>query len=177
MSKALIEKLGNPTPEGTWCGSIKTVSGIKTISTPFYQLCLMDVNNGVNFIRALEIDSIGQSSTLDYNEYMEICSTLRINPRLVQKPSGDFIHIFVGLDALSLLGHLTPVLPDNSTKEKSRRVHYPSPFFDNLRLFSTPLNDKLFFAGFFRKPIGVNSMKFSKAGFNGFVLPHNKVDT
>merc|ERR1712236_142133 len=66
VSKALIEKLGNPTPEGTWCGSIKTVSGIKTISTPFYQLCLMDVNNRVNFIRALEIDSTGQSSTLDY---------------------------------------------------------------------------------------------------------------
>merc|ERR1711888_285685 len=70
VSKSLIEKIGNPTPEGTWCGSIKTVSGIKTISTPFYQLALKDVNNEVNFIRALEIDSIGQSSTLDYNEYM-----------------------------------------------------------------------------------------------------------
>ena len=133
MSKALIEKLGNSTPEGTWCGSIKTVSGIKTISTPFYQLALMDVNNGVNFIRALQIDSIGQSSILDYNEYLEICQTSRINPRLVQQPSGDFINILVGLDALNLLGHQIPVLPDLSTKEKSRRIHYPSPFFDNLR--------------------------------------------
>ena len=94
----------------------------------------MHINNGVNFIRALEIDSIGQSSTLDYTEFMEICSTLRINPRLVQKPSGDFIHILVGLDALNLLGHQITVLPDLLTKEKSRRVHYPSPFFDNLRL-------------------------------------------
>ena len=87
VSKSLIEKIGNPTPEGTWCGSIKTVSGIKTISTPFHQLCLMDVKGGVNFIRALEIESIGQSSNLEYSEFMEICSTLRINPRLVQKPS------------------------------------------------------------------------------------------
>ena len=43
-------------------------------------------------------------------------------------------------------------------------------------MFSTPLNDKLFLAGVFRKPISVNSVKFSKAGFNGFFIPHNKVD-
>ena len=86
VSKALIEKLGSPQPEGTWCGSIKTVSGIKTISTPFYQLALMDINNGINFIRALQIDSIGQSSSLDYHEYMEVCQILKIN-------------------ALNLLGH------------------------------------------------------------------------
>ena len=114
----------------------------------------MDVKGGVNFIRALEIESIGQSSNLEYSEFMEICSTLRINPKLVQKPSGDHINILVGLDALNLLGHQITAIPDNTTKEKSQKVHYPSPFFDNLRLFSTPLNERLFLAGVFRKPIG-----------------------
>ena len=76
VSKSLIDRMGNPAPDGTWCGSIKTVSGIKTISTPFHQLCLLDVKGGANFIRALEIDSIGQSSNLEYQDFMEICSIL-----------------------------------------------------------------------------------------------------
>ena len=144
------------------------------ISTPFHQLCLLDVKGGANFIRALEIDSIGQSPNLEYQDFMEICSILRINPKLVQKPSGDHINLLIGLDALNLLGHSITAIPDNTTKEKSRKVNYPSPYFDNLRLFSTPLNERLFLAGVFRKPMSNKAGHFSKAGFNGFALPHTK---
>ena len=38
VSRSLIDRMGRPTPDGTWCGSIKTVSGVKTISTPFHNL-------------------------------------------------------------------------------------------------------------------------------------------
>ena len=41
VSRALIEKLGSPQPEGTWSRSIKTISGVRTIATPFYELALM----------------------------------------------------------------------------------------------------------------------------------------
>ena len=34
VSRTLIDKMGRPRPEGTWAGSIKTVSGVKSISTP-----------------------------------------------------------------------------------------------------------------------------------------------
>ena len=35
----------------------------------------------------------------------------------------------------------------------------------------------LFLAGVFRKPINIAlGAKFSKVGFNGFVIPHNKID-
>ena len=30
VSRALIDRMGRPAPDGTWCGSIKTVSGVKT---------------------------------------------------------------------------------------------------------------------------------------------------
>merc|ERR1711888_286796 len=153
VSKTLIEKIGSPRPVGTWCGSIKTVSGIRTISTPFYELALKDVNNGVHIIRCLMIDSIGQSSLLDYHSFMKICEILKINPKLVQQPTGDFIHLLIGLDSLNLLGHQITVIPDISVPKKTRKIHYPSPQFDNLRLFSTPLNEKLFMAETFRNPI------------------------
>ena len=55
VSRALIDRMGRPAPDGTWCGSIKTVSGVKTISTPFHNLCLLDVKGTFHFIRALEI--------------------------------------------------------------------------------------------------------------------------
>ena len=64
VSKTLIEKMGSPKPAGTWCGSIKTVSGIKTISTPFFELALKDVHNTLHIIRCLQIESIGQSNLL-----------------------------------------------------------------------------------------------------------------
>ena len=69
VSRALIEKLGSPQPGGTWSGSIKTISGVRAITTPFYELAIRDINNGVNVIRALMIDSIGQSSNLDHNSF------------------------------------------------------------------------------------------------------------
>ena len=47
-SKTLIEKMGSPKQDGIWCGSIKTVSGIKTISTPFFELALKDVHNNLH---------------------------------------------------------------------------------------------------------------------------------
>ena len=108
VSKSLIEKIGSPRPVGTWCGSIKTVSGIRTISTPFFELALKDVNNGIHIIRCLQIDSIGQSNLLDY---------------LVQQPSGDFIHILIGLDALNLFGHKVTVIPDQLAINKTRKIH------------------------------------------------------
>ena len=43
VSRTLIDKMGRPKAEGTWAGSIKTVSGVKTISTPFHNICLIDV--------------------------------------------------------------------------------------------------------------------------------------
>ena len=57
-----------------------------------------------------------------------------------------------------------------------RKVNYPSPHFDNLRLFSTPLNERLFLAGVFRKPRSNQAGHFSKASFIGFALPHTKME-
>ena len=108
---------------------------------------------------------------------MKICQILRINPRLVQQPTGDFIHLLIGLDALNLLGHQVTVIPDQLAINKTRKLHYPTPHFDNLRLFSTPLNAKLFLAGVFRSPIEHSlGAHFSKVGVNGFVCPHSQVD-
>ena len=45
VSHSLIERLGNPQPLGTWEGSLKTVSGLKPISTRFYEIILRDVYN------------------------------------------------------------------------------------------------------------------------------------
>merc|ERR1711895_217833 len=84
------------------------------LSTPFHNLCLIDVRGTFHFIRALEIESIGQSSNLDFTDFMEICQTLKINPKLVQRPTGDFINLLLGLDALNLLGHAVKAIPDIS---------------------------------------------------------------
>ena len=65
---------------------------------------------------------------------------------MVQQPTGDHIHILIGLDALNLLGHPVTVIPDQFATNRTRKLHYPTPHFNNLRLFSTPLNDKLFLA-------------------------------
>merc|ERR1712215_287734 len=86
VSRTLMDKMGRPQPEGTWAGSIKTVSGVKSISTPFHNLCLIDVRGTFHFIRALEIYSIGQSSNLNFEDFMELCQVLKINPKLVQRP-------------------------------------------------------------------------------------------
>ena len=90
---------------------------------------------------------------------------------------GDHIHILIGLDALNLLGHPVTVVPDQFARDRIRKIRYPTPHFDNLRLFSTPLNAKMFLAGVFRSPINHNpGANFSKVGVNGFVCPHGKVD-
>ena len=120
---------------------------------PFCELALKDVHNSLHIIRCLQIDSIGQSNLLSYESYMEICQILRINPSLVQQPTGDHIHILIGLDALNLLGHPVTVVPDQFASQGTRKLCYPTPHFDNLRLFSTPLNAKMFLAGVFRSPI------------------------
>merc|ERR1712030_261526 len=104
VSKALIDLMGRPKEEGFWAGSIKTVSGIKTISTPFHNICLVDVKGGFHIVRALEIDSIGTSSNLDHNDFMELCKVLKISPKMVQQPKGDDIHLLLGLDPMNLLG-------------------------------------------------------------------------
>merc|ERR1712082_271531 len=48
---------------------------------------------------------------------------------------------------------------------------------DNLRLFSTPLSNQLFLAGVYKKANPIQHVSLnSKASFNGFSLPHNKMD-
>ena len=169
--------MGSPKLAGTWQGTIKTVSGLKSITTPFFELALKDVHNTLHIIRCLQIPSIGQSNLLSYDHFMKLCQTLKINPSLVQQPAGDNIHILIGLDALNLLCHPVTVVPDQFAREGVRKLHYPTPHFDNLRLFSTPLNAKLFFAGFYISPINhVPGAYFSKVGVNGFVCPHGRVD-
>merc|ERR1712215_636381 len=121
--------------------------------------------------------SVWQSSNLDFTDFMEICQTLKINPKLVQRPTGDFINLLLDLDALNLLGHAVTAIPDITMKEKNRKLNYPSPHFDNLRLFSTPLNDRLFLAGVYRKPKFNQYFTYnSKASFNVFTLPHIMMD-
>ena len=177
VSRTLIDKMGRPKAEGTWAGSIKTVSGVKTISTPFHNICLIDVRGGFHVVRALEIDSIGTSSNLDHNDFMELCQVLKISPKLVQQPKGDDIHLLLGLDALNLLGHAVTAIQDITMENRNRKLNYPSPHYDNLRLFSTPLNNKLFLAGVYRKPHVSQYFTFnSKASFNGFTLPHTQTD-
>ena len=69
------------------------------------------------------------------------------------------------------------VVPDHFAREGVRKLHYPTPYFANLRLFSTPLSAKMFFAGVFRSPINhIPGAYFSKVGVNGFVCPHGMVD-
>ena len=70
VSASLIERLGNPQPLGTWQGSLKTVSGLKPISTPFYEIILCDVFNTYHAIRALKIPSIGLSNMLDNDDFL-----------------------------------------------------------------------------------------------------------
>ena len=141
ISKALVEKLGFPRPSGTWSGSIKTISGVRTIVTPFYEVAIRDVSNGVHIIRALMIDSIGQHSILDYSSFMQVCEILAINPKMVQQPTGDTINLLIGLDSLKLLGHPITIISDITVPGKVRKLHYPSPEMDNLRLYSSPLNE------------------------------------
>ena len=177
VSRTLMDKMGRPQPEGTWAGSIKTVSGIKTISTSFHNICLLDTKGGFHFVRALEIDSIGTSSCLDHDDFMELCQVMKISPKMVQQPKGDDIHLLLGLDALNLLGHAVTAIQDITMEHRNRKINYPSTHYDNLRLFSTTLNNRLFFAGVFRKPNVNQYFTFnSKASFNGFSLPHTQLD-
>ena len=176
VSRALMDKIGR-SPEGTWAGSIKTVSGIQTISTSFFNICLLDTKGGYHFVRALEIDSIGTSSYLDHDDFMDLCQTMKISPKLVQHPKGLEINLLLGLDALNLLGHAVTAIQDSNVGGQNRKLNYPSPHYDNIRLFSTPLNNRLFLAGTYRKPNANQYFTFnSKASFNGFSLPHNRFD-
>merc|ERR1712215_110518 len=62
-------------------------------------------------------------------------------------------------------------------EHRNRKLNYPSPHYDNLRLFSIPLNNKLFLAVVYRKPHVSQYFTFnSKASFNGFSLPHTQTD-
>ena len=67
-------------------------------------------------------------------------------------------------------------IADVSVLNKTRKLNYP-PAFSNLRLFSTPLDHKLFFAGVFLSPIipSENSTFYSQVGNNGFACPHPKL--
>merc|ERR1712082_550483 len=169
--------MGRPKEEGFWAGSIKTVSGIKTISTPFHNICLVDVRGGFHIVRALEIDSIGTHSILDHEDFMDICKVLKINPKMVQMPKGDNIHLLLGLDSLNLLGVPVTAIKDITMQGMNQKINYPSPAYDNLRLFSTPLSNQLFLAGVYRKAIPSQYVSLnSKASFNGFSLPHNQMD-
>ena len=84
VSKALIEKLGSPEPEGSWSGKIKTISGVRDVTTPFYTIAIKDIKNGVNIIKALMVDSIGNQSNLDHDSFIQICQILKVDPVLIQ---------------------------------------------------------------------------------------------
>ena len=115
---------------------------------------------------------------LDNEEFLAMCQVPHVNPGLVQRPDGNPIHLLIGLDALNLLAHPVTTLPDISVQNGTRKIHYPSPSFDNLRLFSTPLNTKLFLAGVYVAPTfaDVNpTSPCTKGRLNGFVLPHTQV--
>ena len=129
VSHNLIERLGNPQPLGTWEGSLKTVSGLKPISTPFYEIILRDVYNTYHAIRALKITSIGLSNMLDNDDFLAICQVLHVNPGLVQHPDGNPIHLLIGLDALNLLAQPITNLPDISAQNGTQKIHYRSPKF------------------------------------------------
>ena len=107
-----------------------------------------------------------------------MCQVLHVHPGLVQRPDGNPIHLLIGLDALNLLAHPVTTLPDISADQGTRKIHYPSPNFDNLRLFSTPLNHKLFLAVVYVSPTfsDVHADTYSKVGLNGFVCPHSQVN-
>ena len=83
VSHSLIERLGNPKPLGTWTGSLKTVNGMKPLSTPFYEVILLDVYNTYHAIRALKIPSIGHSNALNYSDFLAMMQALHVNPSLV----------------------------------------------------------------------------------------------
>ena len=87
------------------------------------------------------------------------------------------MHLLIGLDALDLLAHPVTSLPDSTAELGTRKIHYPAPSFTNLRLFSTPLNSKLFLAGVYVAPTFADLManNCTKGKFNGFVLPHTQV--
>ena len=96
---------------------------------------------------------------------------------MVQRPKGDDIHLLLGLDSLNLLGQAVTAIQDVTMQGRNRKLNYPSPEYDNLRLFSTPLSNQLFLAGVYRKPYASQYFTFnSKASFNGFSLPHNQMD-
>merc|ERR1711888_566576 len=99
-----------------------------------------------HIVRALEIDSIGTSSNLDHNDCIDLCRVL------VQMPKGDEIHLLLGLDSLNLLGQAVTAIQDITMQGRNRKLNYPSPEYNNLRLFSTPLSNQLFLAGVYRKP-------------------------
>ena len=88
VSKELIQKLGSPEKEGNWSGKIKTISGAGDLTTPFYNIAIRDTKNGVNIIKALMVDSIGNQSNLDHEAFTQICQTLKVDPALIQQPNG-----------------------------------------------------------------------------------------
>ena len=53
---------------------------------------------------------------------------------------------------MNLLAHPVTAIPDVSARSQPRKLNYP-PAFQNLRLFSTPLDHKLFLAGLYLSPI------------------------
>ena len=60
---------------------------------------------------------------------------LKINPKMVQMPKGDHINLLLGLDSLNLLGVPVTAVQDITMQRMNRKINYPSPNFDNLRLF------------------------------------------
>ena len=63
-----------------------------------------------------------------------------------------------------------------SARSQPRNINYP-PAFHNLRLFSTPFDHKLFFAGVYLSPIipPRNISFHSQVENNGFACPHLKL--
>ena len=95
---------------------------MRDVTTPFYAIAIRDINNGVNVIRALMVDSIGQSSNLDHNSFIQICQILKVNPAQIQQPTGNVVHLLLGLSSLKLLGSPVTHIHDISVPSKFRKI-------------------------------------------------------
>ena len=130
---------------GVWRGSIKTITGLKNVNSPFYEFYLQDANGGrLHNIRAVGTESIVYANELHPVDFLRLCQVLRIPPNIVRRNVNAPISILLGLECLSILAQ--PITRLNGTD-----INYPAVTKD-LRVWSTPLSSQLFFAGVYDVP-------------------------
>ena len=130
---------------GVWRGSIKTITGINNVNSPFYEFYLQDCTGGrLHCIRAVGSESIGFSNELEITDFLRICQMLAIPPNIVRRNQNAPISVLLGLECLSILAQ--PI-----TRLNGLDINYPAITKD-LRVWSTPLSSQLFFAGVYDLP-------------------------